>query len=322
MTGAAATGDAVDLTAICVTFRSRDVAPAGLRSVLSGSEAAGLRVELIVVDNASDDGTADAVAEAVPEATMIRNATNVGFGVANNQAFELARGRWWLLINPDASLDREAVARLAAALDDEPRLAVAGPSVAGAGMGGAESAGMLPSLRSLAGHFLFINRLLPVGRGGAWRGFQVRPRADRAQRVEWISAAAMLVRPDAIRGVGGFDASIFLYGEDLDLGARLAEAGWQLALVPGAQAWHAIGGSQGPASTAWLDGVHSFLLRRGTPRWRRTAAFAIIAVGLGIRAIAALAGAGDEAGMAHRRRMRAGAARALSIAFGGARGGQ
>ncbi len=309
--------DDIDVTVVCVTYRSRDLAPAALRSAMAASASAELRCELIVVDNASDDGTAAAVAEAVPEATIIRNPANVGFGVANNQAFELARGRWWLLLNPDASLHPDALARLIEAMASDPRLAVAGPSVVGAGMGGAESAGMLPGIRSLAGHFLFVNRLLPPGVGGPWRGFQVRPSAGSARnQVEWVSAAAVLLRPEAVRPLGGFDRSIFMYGEDLDLCARLGPAGWRLALVPGARAAHTIGGSQGPESTGWLDGVHTFLVRRGVPRWRRSVELAIVAVGLGLRAAAALV-PGDEAHRSHRRRMRAGAKRALILALTG-----
>jgi GT2 family glycosyltransferase len=176
---------------------------------------------------------------------------------------------------------------------------------------------MFPGIRSLAGHFLFVNRLLPPGAGGPWRGFQVRPRpGSPRQEVEWVSAAAVLLRPEAVRPLGGFDPSIFMYGEDLDLCARLREAGWRLALVSGAGAAHAIGGSQRPEATGWLDGLHTFLLRRGVPRWRRAIDLAIVAAGLGLRAVAALAVPGDEAHRFHRRRMRAGAARAFVLVVG------
>jgi N-acetylglucosaminyl-diphospho-decaprenol L-rhamnosyltransferase len=309
---------ALELTVICVTYRSRELAPTALRSALASAESAGLTSELIVVDNASDDGTAAALAAAFPDATIVSNPLNVGFGAANNQAFEVARGRWWLMLNPDASIAEDGVAELIGAMAANPKLAIAAPSVAGAGMGGAESAGMLPGIRSLAGHFLFVNRLLPPGRGGAWRGFQVRPGVGNGlQDVEWVSAAAVLLRPEAVRAVGGFDPSIFLYGEDLDLCARLGSAGWRLAVLPRAHAFHSIGGSQDPASTRWLDGIDQFLVRRGVPRWRRAVDFGIVAIGLGLRAIASL-GPGDEAHTTHRRRMRAGAMRAMAIASSGA----
>ena len=307
-----------DVSAICVTYRSRTMAPDALRSVLAAASEANLRTELIVVDNASDDGTADAIAVEFPTATVIRNKANVGFGTANNQAFEVASGRWWLLLNPDARIGSAALGRLAMALADNPRLGAAGPSVGGAGMGGAESAGMLPGIRSFVGHFLFVNRALPVGRGGPWRGFQVRPQVeDRLQPVEWISAAAVLLRPEAIREAGGFDPSIFLYGEDLDLGERLLGAGWGLALVPGARAVHSIGASQGPASTRWLDGIDRFLVRRRTAPWRRAGAMTVVAIGLALRAAAAGLRGGGDAAQIHRRRMAAGARRAWQLALGG-----
>ena len=317
MSGGKAARDQVDVSVVCVTYRSRDLVPAALRSAVDACAAAGLRPELIVVDNASDDGTVELVAATVPEAVIIGNTENLGFGRANNQAFAVAGGRWWLLLNPDATLEASALTALVHSLQADPRLAAVGPSVGGAGAGDAESAGMLPGLRSLAGHFLFINHLLPTDRGGAWRGFQVRPPRGTAPRpVDWISAAVVLMRPEAVHAVGGFDPSIFLYGEDVDLCARLLDAGWRLALVPGARAGHSIGGSQRPESTRWLDGLDTFLVRRGVPRWRRAVAFVMIAVGLGARAMAAALGPRDQAGLAHRRRMVAGAIRALAIGLG------
>lgn len=320
MTADSSGPDGIDLTVVCVTYHSADLAPSALRSALTASAAARMSTEVIVVDNASQDGTADAVAAAIPEVTLIRNTVNVGFGSANNQAFEVARGRWWLLLNPDATLDPDAVAHLIEAMTTDPRLAVVGPSVRGAGIGGAESAGMLPGIRSLAGHFLFINRLLPPGSGGPWRGFQVRPwKRSGLQEVEWVSAAAVLLRPEAVRQVGGFDAAIFLYGEDLDLCARLLQRGWRLALVPGAQATHAIGGSQAAGSTGWVDGIDQFLRRRGMTRFSRAVCFVCMAAGLAFRGLP-WPGADSPRRRADSLRMRCSATRAMAIAVASAAG--
>ena len=301
-----------DVTVICVTYQSRDHVADCLGSAVASATAAGVSTELIVVDNASTDGSADAAQEAFPQAIVIRNDENRGFGAANNQAFRLARGDAWLLVNPDARLDEGAIAPLLAALSSDPRLAAAGPSIRGAGIGGAESAGMLPGLRSLAGHFLFVNRLLPFDRGGPWRGWMLRPsRWPRLRAVDWTSGAVMLLRPEAVNQVSGFDEAFFLYGEDTDLCARLLDHGWRVGLVPTATAWHAIGGSQPAASTRWIDGLDAFMRRRGRGRLARTACFACMAVGLAIRGLPWLGGAASDSG-----RMRAAAGRAMAIAVG------
>ena len=303
------------VSVICVTYQSRDHVVECLGSAVASAVAAGVSAELIVVDNASTDGSADAAQAAFPRAIVIRNDENRGFGAANNQAFRLARGATWLLLNPDARLDEGAIGALLAALSSDPGLAAVGPSIRGAGVGGAESAGMLPGLRSLAGHFLFVNRLLPFDRGGPWRGWFLRPcRRPSMRAVEWASGAAMLLRPEAISQVSGFDEAFFLYGEDTDLCARLLDRGWRIALVPAATAWHAIGGSQPAASTRWIDGLDAFMRRRGRGRLARSACFVGMAVGLAIRGL--WPGAGP-AGGSEARRMRAAARRAVAVALGG-----
>jgi GT2 family glycosyltransferase len=298
-----------EVSGIVVTYESRALVPGAIDSLRQAAAEAGRTIEIIVVDNASADGTADTVAAAFPEARLVRNPSNDGFGRANNRAFELARGRWWILLNPDARLAPGSLRPLLAALEGDPGLAAVGPSIGGAGTEEAESAGALPSLRSLAGHFLLLNRAFRGDRGGAWRGMQIRHRpATRPRPVEWLSAAAMAVRPEAICEVGGFDPSIFMYGEDMELGWALLQRGWRLALLPTARADHQIGGSQAPTSTRWIDGIEDYLERRGRHRPAIAAALLIIGVGLAIRAVGgAVAGAGAD----HRARMRAGAGHAL-----------
>jgi N-acetylglucosaminyl-diphospho-decaprenol L-rhamnosyltransferase len=301
------------LSVICVTYQSRPHVVKSLRSTVRSAEAARVSVELIVVDNASTDGSAEAANDAFPDAVILRNDTNRGFGAANNQAFAIARGAAWLLVNPDARLYAGAVAGLLAALAADPGLAAVGPSISGAGVGSAESAGMLPGIRSMAGHFLFLNRLLPRDVGGPWRGWMVRrSRGTTTRSVEWVSGAVVLLRPTAVKEIGGFDESIFLYGEDTDLCARLLDRGWRVGLAPAARAWHAIGGSQAPGSTRWVDGLEQFLVRAGRSRLSRLVCFLSMAVGLAVRAVPR-PGDRDDRAETDSLRMRAAAWRALAI---------
>jgi N-acetylglucosaminyl-diphospho-decaprenol L-rhamnosyltransferase len=304
-----------DVSVVIVTFNSRDLVGAAIESAAGAARGAGLSAETIVVDNRSTDGTADHVAAEHPEVVLIRNDRNDGYGAGNNVAFRQARGRWWLLLNPDARVDAPALRLLVDALAGHPRIAAVGPSITGAGTGEAESAGELPGLRSLTAHFLFLNRLLPGDRGGAWRGWQLRAgRVPGLRSAGWLSGAVLLARPEAMRAVGGFDESIFLYGEDVELGYQLQRRGWRLAVEGRATATHAIGGSQTPASARWIGGIDAYLVRRGRAGLARRACMLVIAAGLGIRAVASAVGRGGDP--SHRIRLRAGAAEAARRALG------
>jgi GT2 family glycosyltransferase len=293
-----------DLTIISVAFNSRDQICDALKSAAAAASALGLSYEVVVVDNASTDHSAAVVRECLPHARLRRNRRNVGFGTANNQAFERALGDRWLLLNPDARIDSECLDRLWQTLTAFPDVAAVAPSTAGE-EDRIEDGGMLPGIRSIVGTFLFLNRLLPDGRGGPWRGMYIRRRGTEPREVEWIGAAVMLARSTAIRDVRGFDSSIFMYGEDIDLGARLSRGGWRLMLDPGAHASHAIAGSQGGVSDGWVDGT-LLVYGRDTSRRRQRLAAAIMAIGLAIRVAAS--GAREPL---HRRRMRSAMRRAL-----------
>jgi N-acetylglucosaminyl-diphospho-decaprenol L-rhamnosyltransferase len=301
-----------DITVISVTYNGATDIVDALRSAEVAAERAGLSVELIVVDNASTDASVATVREAFGAATVVENSENVGFGRANNQAFDLASGRRWLLLNPDARLHPDALTVLVAAMDQLGAAAVA-PSI---GRSGAESAGMAPSLRSIIGHFLFVNRFLSGDRGGAWRGVQLRRSAAAAPRpVDWASAAALLLDPAAVRAVHGFDERYFLYGEDVDLGIRLARAGHHVWLVPEATAEHAIAGSQGGVSSQWVAALHR-LCRTDGDGVRLLAIGMAMALGLTVRAVAAHARRRSPDGRLHAARMRAAARRAWSLTLG------
>jgi N-acetylglucosaminyl-diphospho-decaprenol L-rhamnosyltransferase len=293
---------------ITVIYHERDLIAACVRSAQASAERAGVDLEVILVDNAPGDGTAEAALEAAPDAIVISNAENVGFARACNQGFEIATGGWWLLLNPDASLAPGALSELVGFAASHPRAGAVGPAMSGAGRDQAESAGMQPGLRSAMGHFLLVNRLLPGDRGGPWRGIQLHRRPELGPRpVEWASGGAVLLRPKAIREIGGFDPSFFLYADDVDLGARLVAAEWEVWLVPGAGAEHSVAATSGGVTDRWLVALHEYYAR-SAPRLSVLAFDLIAALGLGIRALAA------SRDRLHRRRMSVAARAALSLA--------
>lgn len=292
---------------ITVTYQSEDLVEDAIASAIHAADRADVDLEIIVVDNASSDSSALAVARSFPNATVIRNPTNVGFGRATNQGVAVATGEYVLLLNPDARIHATALNLLIAEMRRLGAAAVA-PSI---GTQGAESAGMAPTVASAAGHFLGVNRLLLGDRGGQWRGVQLRRRAGRPRRVDWASAAVLLVDVRALAQVGGFDERIFLYGEDVDLGMRLNGAGHSVWLVPAAKAEHLIAASQGGVSARWVDALHTLHARTARPANIR-AFNLIMAVGLTARAFIARMRTADQQDL-HVARMRAAAKQAWSL---------
>jgi GT2 family glycosyltransferase len=122
---------------------------------------------------------------------------------------------------------------------------------------------------------------------------------------------ALLLRRSAVRQVGGFDSSIFLYGEDIDLGQRLREAGWTLWLLPEARATHLIAASQGGVSTQWIDALHRLYAQRA-PRAQLFVYDSVLALGLALRALSAGLRRSEKRDL-HARRMRASARRATDL---------
>lgn len=238
---------------------------------------------VIVVENASPDGSADVARRHPSLPRLIVSPRNLGFGGACNLAFDASSADLLFFVNPDARLARGATAGLIAAIKADPTVAVAGPRIDDpAGDLRAAPAGFEPSLRSVLGHFLLLARLPWVGR--LFRPLQL-PFGSLAQPVDWVGGAALMVRSDAFRSVGGFDPSMLLYMEDVDLCRRLRTTGWAVRYEPGVAVEHQLGGSQGTEQAArWLAAFHRYLTRQRGPTYARVA-IGLAAVGLGLRAV-------------------------------------
>jgi GT2 family glycosyltransferase len=182
-------------------------------------------VEIVLVDNASSDGsTAAAVAER-PWVHVVTSPTNVGFARGANAGAAAARGEVLVFLNPDAVVEPGALDVLVAALHAMPEAGVAGGGLAdedGRWQPGTARFGVVP-------HLLLDTTL---GR------FATR-RRRAAHVVDWVYGTFMAVRRDAFTALGGFDGTYFLYGEDLDLCHRARERGWRTIHVPEARARHA-----------------------------------------------------------------------------------
>jgi hypothetical protein len=231
-----------DVTAIVVSFNVRETLLASLRALHRQPERL---LELLVVDNASADGSAAAVRDAFPSARVIESPTNEGFARANNRALREARGRYVLLLNPDAELQPGALATLARYLDAQPRVAVVGPRTRNP-----DGTVQLSFGRRLTPLAEWRQRRLVRGtqRGHPAAQAEVERLASREAQPDWVSASCLLARTEALRAVAGFDEAFFLYEEDVDLCVRLKSAGWGVAFTPEAEVVHRLGASMAAAA--------------------------------------------------------------------------
>lgn len=235
-----ADSDQPDVSVVIVTF---DVLPK-LRRCLESIPAAvaGLRSEVMVVDNGYGDGTWAWLA-GLENVRAIRGSPAMGFGAAVNLGLESATARYVLILNPDTVLPPESVVSVAAVLDRETDIGIIGPKlVLGTGELDRASRRSFPSPASAISRML---RLDTIFRGssifGRYNLLHLDP--EFAADVDAIAGAFMLIRSELFRALGGFDEGFWMYGEDLDICYRAHEAGWRVRYEAGVQVLHEKGSS-------------------------------------------------------------------------------
>jgi GT2 family glycosyltransferase len=223
------------VSVVIVSYRSRAALEACLQSLTECARPVPL--EVIVVDNASQDGTWQWVAARHPRVRLIANPDNRGFTRGVNQAVAAARAETLLLLNPDCELRPEALIAWERALADRPRAAAVAPVLVDGDGRVARSCGRFPDLWTLACDHLGLARAFP---GSTWFGgykYGGRP-VERLDRVDWASGAALLIPRAAWRAIGGLDEQLFMYMEEVDWCRRAARLGWEVRVAPEVRVVH------------------------------------------------------------------------------------
>jgi N-acetylglucosaminyl-diphospho-decaprenol L-rhamnosyltransferase len=230
-------------------------------------EGAGEGLELVIVDNGTDQSRSRAVADEHGAQVVVPGA-NVGYGAGANAGAKGAEAPWLLVCNSDLVWQPGSIDALVAAAGATPQVGSAGPALLNPDGTVYPSARELPSLTQGVGHALLV-RVWP---GNPWTtAYQVRQEtAGGARAAGWLSGACLLLRREAFEQVGGFDESYFMFFEDVDLGERLGRAGWTNLYVPAARVTH-IGGTSwrsrpAPMIRAHHDSAYRYLARRYS-RW-------------------------------------------------------
>jgi hypothetical protein len=210
-----------DLSVSIVNTNSRELLLACLAS-LQGENA-----EVVVLDNASEDGSADAVRDAYPGVRVIAQEQRAGFGANHNTVIGATEGRYVYVLNEDTTSDDWGFARMVEYMDAHPRVAALGPRI------------VYPDGRRQASAWRFptpLNSLLSLptlGKVGI-----VQSHGDEPRPVDWVMGAALLLRRSALDEVGLFDEGFFIYSEEVDLQLRLRRAGCDVHFFPAVTVVH------------------------------------------------------------------------------------
>ncbi|MEN6521664.1 MAG: glycosyltransferase family 2 protein [Armatimonadota bacterium] len=189
--------------------------------------------EIIVVDNASADGSAEAISERFPSVKVIKCSKNLGFGRANNLGAKKAQGEFLFILNSDTLACPYALDRLASALESNPKAGIAAPRIVGADDKDQEVVALLMTPKTV----LFSSARKSVRK----EIVRMVEQKEQLAGIAYFCGAAIMVRRAAFEEVGGFDESFFFYCEDPDLSKMIAGAGWQMEYVPEAKIIHFVG---------------------------------------------------------------------------------
>lgn len=245
-----------------VTWNTRDLTVSALRRLLDTDQ--GCQLRLLVRDNASSDGTADAIARAVPEADVDAGRDNLGFAAGMNSVLARSDAPWFLALNSDAWPEPGAVGALVDTALRHPGAAAVAPRLERPDGELEHSTHPFPSLRVAA---------LTAAGGERWLGRRAAGlllvpawQHDVARAVDWAVGAALLMRREAVDDIGGFDERFFMYVEDLEWCWRAHRHGWEIRFEPGAIVRH-VGNASGRVgygdsrTAAYLRNTYRFYRR-------------------------------------------------------------
>jgi GT2 family glycosyltransferase len=257
----------VDVSVCIANWNCRDLLRACLESL--HDQPQGVRLETIVVDNGSGDGTADMVARDFPEVVLQRNATNAGFARANNQAARRARGRYLLFLNNDTVVPAGTLRRLVEYAEAHPEVGMIGPRLRDARGRPQVSYRQRPTMMTLLHRTTLLRwtGLLRVAYR-RYRRWEFDP--DTTRTVEVLMGAAMFLPREVFAAAGGWDEDFTFGGEDMDLSLRVGRLR-PVVFHPRAEILHHGRVSTrlhiGYASAHMMIGFARYLRKSGCPAW-------------------------------------------------------
>lgn len=251
----------IDLSIIIVNFNVKEFLQNLLSSILKSTGR--LSTEIIVIDNASDDGSVEIIREKFPSVKLIASEKNLGFGRANNLGLEISKGKFILLINPDTIVQEDTFQKLIAFFEKTPEAGLAGCKVLNS-----DGTLQLACRRSFPGPWTSFTKVTGLGKIFPKSRLFARYNMtyldeNQTYEVDAISGAFMMMRREVYEKVGGFDPQFFMYGEDLDLCYRIQKAGYKVYYLHETQIIHYKGESTKRSSLdetrVFYEAMHLFV---------------------------------------------------------------
>ena len=251
--------DAPRASVVIVTYNSAEMLPSCLES-LGDAQSPG--IEVIVVDNASSDQTSSRVRAGYPYVQIIQNEVNLGFAKAVNIGAAAARGKYIVLLNPDATLSPGVLTSLMEEADQSETIGVIAPLLSDpAGRLRIGSAGRDPTTWRMFCHYFGVSRVL--GRFPMFEGHYLLSRHLTSSReVDWVTGACLVVPRRLWHAVGEMSERWFMYAEDMEFCHRVRESGYLVVLNPTLSATHLVGestsGNELSPDPAWVVNLYDF----------------------------------------------------------------
>jgi len=230
---------------IILSWNTKELLKRCLRSIYSGYtiDTHRYKVEIIVVDNGSTDGSVEMVKKVISDQRsvvsgkvtfrLIENQRNLGFGAGNNQGMKMAKGEYILLLNSDTVVKDEAPLKMAEFLAKNPKAGAVGCKLLNPDGSPQPSAGPFPNLW-VSAIMLFAEH---------WLGDLVRASFNQTKEVDWVMGAALMARREVIKKAGLMDEGIFMYMDEVEWCYRIKKSGYKVMFYPGAEITHLGGGS-------------------------------------------------------------------------------
>jgi GT2 family glycosyltransferase len=287
------------LSVIIVNMNTRQLVCQCLESIRANAPKC--EFEIIVVDNASTDGSGEAIEAQFPEVRLIRNPRNVGFAEANNQGSEIARGNYLLLLNSDTIVLPASLDDLVSAMERDESLGVVAPKLIYPNSSVQMSYGPIPNLFVVFCTFFDVKRLVPMplrsrisrssvaGIAGTAGSVYLswfsggNPQTRLIDPETYVTGACMLIRRKCYEQVGGLDPGFFMYVDDADYSKRVHDAGWKILYSADTTVVHLQGGTAGKryrwnSARAYQSMLYFMKKHRGSWAFRVAKTFAVVAL--------------------------------------------
>jgi len=239
----------IDVSIVIVAWNAKRFIRDCLTSINASRET--LSMEIVVVDNASSDGTGEVVERDFPHVKLVKSEKNLGFARGNNAGLALCRGKYLCLVNPDVIVQPDCIRLLCAHMEHDLDVGLAGPQLLDWDGKPGRSTMRFPTLWNLFCRAVALDRVFSKSR--AFGGFLMSDfRPDAPVDVDILNGWFWIVRREALQEVGVLDRRLFMYGDDIDWSHRFHQGGWRVVLYPDAQAKHYGGGTTERAPVRFL----------------------------------------------------------------------